>query len=95
MERCLGYGNSTLIEYLFLYSEIICKENDHENFVICLLLWSRGSKMFLHSLHMANLPVTTALNLLQKAVNMCFYDMRKFVHCLNKASTIHVSTNTF
>ena len=70
------------------------KENDHENFVKCLLLWSRGCKMFLHSLQMANLLVTTALNLLQKAVNMCFYDIRKLVHCLNKASTMHVSTST-
>ena len=94
MERCLGYGNSTLIQYLFHYGEVFCKESDRENFVKCLLLWSRGSKMFLHSLQMANLPVTTALNLLQKAVNMCFYDMRKFVHCLNKASTMHVSTST-
>ena len=94
MERCLGCGNSTLIEYLFHYSEVFCKENDHENFVKCLLLWSRGCKMFLHSLQMANLPVTTGLNLLQKAVNMCFYDMRKLVHCLNKASTMHVRTNT-
>ena len=43
---------------------------------------------------MANLPVTTALNLLQKAVNMCFYDMQNLVHCLNKSSTKHVSTST-
>ena len=94
MERCLGYGNSTLIEYLFHYGKVFCKENDRENFVKCLLLWSRGSKMFLHSLQMANLPVKTALNLLQKAVNICFYDMRNLVHCLNKSSTMHVSTST-
>ena len=72
MERCLGYGNSTLIEYLFHYGEVFCKENDHENFVKWLLLWSRGSKMYLHSLQMANLAVTTGLNLLQKVVNIVF-----------------------
>lgn len=94
MERCLGYGNSILIEYLFHYGKMFCKKNDHENFTKCLLLWSRGSKMFLHSLKMANLPLKTALTLLEKAVNICFYDMQKLVHCLNNTSTMNVSTNT-
>ena len=94
MERCLGYGNSMLIEYLFHYGKMFCKENDHKSFAKCLLLWSRGSKMFLHRLQMANLSLKTALTLLEKAVNMCFYDMRNLVHCLNNTSTMYASTNS-
>ena len=30
MERCLGYGNSTLIESLFHYGEMFCEESEGE-----------------------------------------------------------------